>query len=64
MLFDQISIGGISRHMKPMPVIFLFSASRDSFPQTWNYYWNPFQVRKLSNVVNAYIISTPTPVIN
>ena len=29
--FYQISLGGISWYMKPMPVIFLFSSSRDSF---------------------------------
>ena len=46
MVFDQISLGGISWHMKPVPVIFLFSASRESLSQTCNCYWNPFLVRK------------------
>ena len=62
MLFYQIILGGISWHMKPMPVIFLFSASRESLSQTWNYYWNPCLVIKWSNVVKSYIISIPTPV--
>ena len=64
MLFSQIGLGGVSWYMKPMPVVFLFSASRDSLSQMWKYYWNPCLVRKLANVVKAYIISTPTPVIH
>ena len=63
MLFYQIILGGISWHMKPMSVILLLSASRESLSQTWNYYWNPCLVRKWANVVKAYILSTPPPFI-
>ena len=46
MLIYQMKLGGTSWNMKPMPVIFLFSASRESLYQIWNYYWNPCLVRK------------------
>ena len=56
-------MGGISWHMKPMPVVFLFSASCESLYQTGNYYCNPCMLIKSDNFLKAYIISTPTPVI-
>ena len=37
MLFYQISMGGTGWYMKPMPMIFLFSASRYSFFNMWNF---------------------------
>ena len=64
MLSSLISLGGICWHMKPMPVILLFIASRDTFTQTWNYYWNPCLVGKRANVVKTQIIYTTTPVIH
>ena len=64
MLIYQMKLGGTSWNMKPMPVIFLFSATRDLLYQTWNFYCNPCLVIKLANFVKAYIIYTPTPVIH
>ena len=64
MLFYQVIMGGTSWHMKLMPVIFLFSTARDSFYSLWGFYWNPCLVRNLANVVKAYIISIPPPVIH
>ena len=43
---------------------FLFNETRESFSSMWNFYWNPIMVRKWANVVKAYIISIPPPVIN
>ena len=47
-----------------MPVVLIFSAARDSFSNMWNFYWNPCLVRKLDNIVKAYIISIPPPAIH
>ena len=64
MLFSQMSLGGTSWNMKNMPMIFLFSASRDSLYNMRNYYWKPFLVRKIADFMKAYIISILTPVIH
>ena len=40
-LFSKIRLGGTNFHMKPMPEILLFSASRDWFYIMWNFDWNP-----------------------
>ena len=48
MLFSKKYLGGISWHMKPMPVIFLFSASRDSLYQTWIFLLEPLYSNKMS----------------
>ena len=50
--------------MKPMPVIFLFSAARDSMSNVWDFYLNPCMVIKRSNFMKAYTISVPPSVIH
>ena len=57
-------MGGTSWHMKPMPVIFLFSDARALLFNMWNFYWKPCLVIKRANFVNAYIISVPPPVLH
>ena len=57
-------MGVTSWLMKPMPVLLLFSATHDSFSNTWNFYWEPCLVGKLANVAKVYIIYIPPPVIH
>ena len=64
MLFSKIRMGGTSCHMKNMPVILLFSYDRDSLSNMWNLDWNPCMLIKWSNVMKAYTISVPTPVLH
>ena len=37
MIFYKIMMEGTSWNMKPMPVIFLFSATRECFSSMWNF---------------------------
>ena len=61
MFFIKISFGGISRYMKPMPVIFLFSSAHDPLSNMFNFHWDPSMIRKLANFTKNYTISaTPT----
>ena len=46
MVYSKIFMGGTSWYMKPMPVIFLFSAACDSLSNMRNFDWNPCMVRK------------------
>ena len=64
MLSSQIRLGGTSWHMKPVPVILLFSSSRDSLSNMCNFDLNTFLVRKLDDFMKAYIISVSPPVLN
>ena len=45
MLFYKISLGGTSWNMQPMPMILIFSATRDRFYSTWNFHWDPCMVK-------------------
>ena len=63
-IFYQIRLGGNSCNIKPMPVILVFSAAHYSFSNMWNFYWNPCLVRKLSDIMKAYTISVPPPVLS
>ena len=62
-LFYQISLVWTILHMKPVPVVFLFSDARESLSNMWIFYWKSCLVRKWANVVKAYIIYIPPPVI-
>ena len=59
MLSYKIILGGTSCYMKPMPVIFLFSATCDSFYNMWNFDWSTCLVRKGANLANDYTIYVP-----
>ena len=62
-LFYQISLVWTILHMKHVPVVFLFSDARESLSNMWIFYWKSCLVRKWANVVKAYIIYIPPPVI-
>ena len=64
MFFSKIRLGGNSFHMKPMPVIFLFSDAHESLSNMWNLDCNPCLVRKQANVMKYYNISVPRPVLH
>ena len=51
-------------YIKPMPVIFLFSAACNSLSNMWSFYCNSCMLRKLADSVKVYIISIPLPVIH
>ena len=60
-LSSKIMLGGTSWYMKPMPVVFLFIATRDSFSNIWNYFWNPCLVRERASDTKAYKIYVSPP---
>ena len=64
MLFYKIRPGGTSWYMKPVPVIFLFSATHDSLYNMWNFYWNPCLVSKRANDTKDYTIYVPPSVLH
>ena len=57
-------MGGTSFHMKPMPVILLFSSTCYSLSNMWNFDCNPFLVIKWANIMKDYSISVPPPVLH
>ena len=46
MLFAQIKMVITNWQLKPMPVIYIVSATCDSFSNMWNFYCNPCLVIK------------------
>ena len=62
-LSSKISMGGTGWYIKPMRLIFLFSATCYSLSNMCTFNCNPFMVVKLSNVMDYYTIIVTPPFI-
>ena len=64
MLFSHIGLEVTSCNMKPMPMILIFSATRDRFYSTWNFHWDPCMVKKRADIIKDYMIYVAPPVLH